>query len=57
MDRKQFLIIAFATFITVTAWVVFDIIHTRANVNIPTDIQDAIEPLNPDFDTGALQNK
>ncbi|MBI4036466.1 hypothetical protein HY386_01135 [Candidatus Daviesbacteria bacterium] len=50
MGRKEFLIIAIATLITVLAWVIFDILHARAKVTIPPKTQELIEPLNPNFD-------
>ncbi len=54
MDRKSFLIISIATFITVVAWVVFDVIHARAQVEIPPETQQLIEPINPNFDQEAI---
>ena len=55
MDRKEFLIIVIATFITFVAWVFFDIIHTRSNVEISIQLQEVIEPLDPNFDTEMVQ--
>lgn len=55
MNRKEVLIIAIATFITLVAWVFFDIIHTRANVEISTQLQEVTKPLDPNFDTEAIQ--
>ena len=54
MTRKEWLIAAILTFITILAWVVFDIIHTRSQVEIPPNIKEAIEPINSDFDTKGL---
>lgn len=51
---KRWLIITILTFATICAWVVFDILHTRAQVEVPTKIQELIEPINPEFDTSAL---
>lgn len=55
MTKKQWLIAAILTFITVCAWVVFNILHTRAKVEIPSKIQEVIEPLNPEFDTSGIE--
>ncbi len=55
MTKKGALIIAITTLLTVMAWVVFDIIHARSQVNIPEDIQSVIAPINPNFDLGPLQ--
>lgn len=54
--RKQWLVIAILTLITVISWVIFDIIHSRAQVEIPTDIKNVLDPINPNFDTKALEN-
>lgn len=54
MSNKQFLYIVIATFITATIWVVFDIIHSRAQVKPPPKIEQLLEPLNPEFDQEAL---
>lgn len=54
MTRKELLITAILTFITIVAWVLFDIIHTRAQVEIAPEIQELIEPINPEFDTNGL---
>ena len=54
MTRKEFLIISIATLITVIAWVVFDILHARAQVKIPDNIKEVIEPINPNFDVSGI---
>lgn len=55
MSSKEFLIIVIATFITVVGWVAFDIIHKRAAVEIPANIQEVITPIDPNFDLEGLQ--
>lgn len=54
MIRKQWLIVTILTFITILAWVAFDIIHTRSEVTIPTELQDLTEPISPEFDAKGL---
>lgn len=54
MTKKQTLIITIITFLTFLAWVVFDILHTRAQVEIPPNIQEDIKPISPDFDSNAI---
>lgn len=54
MTRKEWLLAAILTFATILAWVVFDVIHARAQVEIPQKTQDIIEPISPDFNTGDL---
>lgn len=49
MTKKQWLIAAILTFITICAWVAFDALHTRSQVEISPKIKDLIEPISPDF--------
>lgn len=55
MNRKEWLIAAILTFLTICAWVVFDILHTRAQVEIPSKTKELIEPISPEFDTQSLE--
>ncbi|MBI4035590.1 hypothetical protein HY383_01450 [Candidatus Daviesbacteria bacterium] len=55
MTKKQWLIAAIFTFITILAWVISDIIHTRSEVQIPQNLQQVIEPISPDFNIQALE--
>ncbi len=50
MTRKEIYIIAIITLITILAWVAFDIIHKRQQVEVPATVQEKLEPLNPEFD-------
>lgn len=54
MDKKSIFVISIATLFTIIAWVVFDIIHARATVEIAPEIQEVIEPINPNFDSEAI---
>ncbi len=56
MTRKELLIAAIFTFITILSWVIFDIIHARSEVAIPQKLQEVIEPISPDFNTASLQS-
>ncbi len=56
MTKKEWLVAAILTFITILSWVVFDILHTRSQVEIPEKIQELIEPVSPDFNTGVLES-
>ncbi len=56
MTRKEWLIAAILTLVTVLAWVVFDILHTRSQVEIPQKIQEVLEQVNPEFDTSNLES-
>lgn len=55
MNKKEVLLIFIITFITIAAWAVFDIFHTRAQVQIPQELQKIIEPVDPNFDLSALE--
>lgn len=54
MTRKGWLIATVLTFITISAWVIFDILHARSQVEIPAKTQEAIEPINPEFNIRVL---
>lgn len=56
MIKKDWLIGVILTITTIVAWVTFDIIHTRSQVEIPTEIQSILEPVNPNFSTEVLDN-
>lgn len=56
MTKKGWLIATILTLLTVSAWVISDIIHTHAQVQIPSQLQTIIEPISPDFDTRDLQS-
>lgn len=56
MNRKEFLIAAILTFITIIAWVVFDILHARSQVEIPPQLQELLEPVNPEFEIGSFES-
>lgn len=54
MSSKYWLAVTILTLITVIAWVIFDIVHTRSQVEIPPKWQEVTEPISPDFDVGGL---
>jgi len=54
--RKSSLILTILTLITIIAWVIFDVIHARSKVEIPTEIKNVLDPVNPNFDIKALEN-
>lgn len=56
MTRKGWMIATMLTFITICAWVIFDIIHTRSQVQIPSQLENIIEPISPDFNTKSLES-
>lgn len=56
MTKKGWLIATVLTFITICAWVVFDILHARSKVEIPAKTQEAIEPISPEFNIKILDS-
>lgn len=50
MKNKYFLYVAIATFLTVTAWAFFDIMHSREKVQIPSEVSSLLEPISTEFD-------
>lgn len=57
MIRKEWLIVTILTFIAILAWVVFDILHTRAQVEIPPQLQELSEPINPEFNLKGVESQ
>lgn len=55
MTKKEFIILFFVTFVVIMAWIIFDILHTRANVQITPKLEQARQPLNPNFDLSTLK--
>lgn len=56
MNNKKWLVAVIITFVTICAWVIFDILHARSQVEIPQKLQGIIEPINPDFNTGSIES-
>lgn len=56
MIRKEWLIAVIITFITICAWVISDIFHTRSQVEIPQKLQEIIKPISPDFNTSSVES-
>ncbi len=55
--RKEWLIITILTFIAILAWVVFDILHKRAQIEIPSHLQELSEPINPEFNLKGVESQ
>lgn len=51
MTQKQWLTAVILTFLTISAWVIFDILHSRKQVEIPQKWQEVTQPINPNFET------
>lgn len=55
MTRKEWFIAAVLTFITICAWVIFDILHERSKVEISPKVQEVIEPIDPNFNISVFE--
>ncbi len=53
--KKAWLVAAILTFITICAWVIFDILHERSKVEISPKVQEIIEPIDPEFKTSGVE--
>ncbi len=54
MTKKGWLIAVVLTFLTIVCWVIFDILHSRSEVQISPKLQEVIEPISPDFNTKSI---
>lgn len=50
MSNKDLLILSILTFITVLAWIAFDVYHAATTSTITPLQKELIEPLSPSFD-------
>lgn len=56
MSGRQFLYILIATLITVVIWVGLDILHARSQSDISSQVQEVLEPINPNFDQEVIDS-
>lgn len=56
IKRGEVLFLLFSTFLLVAAWIGFNIYHTWVTSTISPDLQMAITPIDPNFDTSVLEN-
>lgn len=56
MSGKQFLYVIIATLITILIWFGVDIYHSRNTVQISPEIQQVLEPVNPNFDINLIND-
>lgn len=54
MTKKAYLIVAIATLLTIVAWVIFDTLHARSQVQVSSDLEQLVQPLDPNFDLSGL---
>lgn len=56
MKKNDILVILIPSLLIVVLWVVFNIYHNFVTSTIPTTLNVRIQPINPDFDTKAIEN-
>lgn len=56
MKQRDLILIAVFTFITVVAWIIFGVYHTRVTSTITPALQQRIEPIEPRFDTRVIDS-
>lgn len=54
MTGRQIFFMVLATFITILTWVIFDVIHSRSEVQPTPEVQELLEPIDPNFDTSGM---
>src|ERR1700731_4779064 len=52
--RRNFLAILLFTFLVVVTWVTSNILHTKSAVPITSELEQALLPINPNFDQSTL---
>ncbi|MDO8573644.1 MAG: hypothetical protein Q7R77_02740 [Candidatus Daviesbacteria bacterium] len=57
MTKKEWLIAAILTLTTIVAWMIFDVLHAGAKVEVSQKVQEIIEPINPNFNTQIFQSQ
>jgi len=56
LKRKDILFILWLTFLTVAAWIGFNIYHIIVTSTIDEELQIQILPIKPEFDMGTIEN-
>ncbi len=54
MISKKVFLVLFMSFITLLTWVVFDLLHSRAEVQPTPQVEPLLEPISPNFDLKGL---
>lgn len=56
MKQQDLLLISVSIFITIVAWIGFNIYHTTVSSTIPRSLQEKIEPIEGEFDTEIIES-
>lgn len=56
MSGRQFFYILIATLITVIIWATLDILHSRAKIQPPEEVQKLLDPIDPNLDTDTINS-
>lgn len=56
MSGKQFLYLLIATLITVLIWLGMEVIRARSKTQISPEVEQLLEPVNPNFDQNLIND-
>jgi len=54
MTSRQWLIATLLTFLTICAWVLFNILYEQPKPDVPPNTEQLIKPIDPEFNTSGL---
>lgn len=57
MNKKEWLIAAILTFVTICFWVGFEILHKRAETKITPELKELLEPIDTNFDLSVIEKR
>lgn len=55
MKKNEWVIILTITFGVIMTWVIFDILHTRASVQVSSEVKQILDPVDPVFDNSVIE--
>jgi len=56
MNQKDALLLSITTFITIVAWIGFNIYHATVTSTIPESLQKKVQPIEGKFDTEVIES-
>jgi hypothetical protein len=55
-NDRDILLVSIMTFITIFAWIFFELVKTTKTTTIPDSTAQLLKPINPRIDTATLEN-
>jgi hypothetical protein len=56
MNRKEITVLSIITFLTVIAWIIFSVYHTKTSTGLEGIKQLDLKPLTPRFDSDIIRS-